>query len=53
MRKRLWGRWASLLAVGAVLLQTPSCVETATVVTSIAQVITAGGVMYIVTRVLE
>ena len=53
MRKRLWGRWATLLAAGAVLLQTPGCVETAAVVTSIAQVITAGGVMYIVGRVLE
>lgn len=54
MLRRSWNRWALLLASGgAILLQTPSCVESATIVGSVAQVITAGGVLYIVGRILE
>ncbi|MFH1746259.1 MAG: hypothetical protein ABIG44_04370 [Planctomycetota bacterium] len=53
MRKHAWKMWALAMASGAVLLQTPACVETATIVTSVAQVITAGGVVYIVSRVME
>ena len=53
MRKRSWNKWAVLLASGAFLLQTPACVETATILTSISSVISAGGVLYLVGRVLE
>ncbi len=53
MRKRSWNMWAVLMASGALLMQTPACVETAAIVSSVAQVITAGGVLYIVGRVME
>ena len=54
MWKRSFGRWAALLASGTVLLQaTSSCTETAIVINSISQVLTASGVLYLVSRVLE
>ncbi len=41
------------LASGAVLLQTTACTEFATSVTAIATTVSAGGVIYIVSRILD
>jgi len=54
MLKRSWQKWAALLGCGgAVLLQAPGCTEAATVITSLASVVTASGVIYIITRIME
>ena len=50
---RNWQKWAAVLACGAALLQVPSCTDAATVVTSIASTVTAGGVIYIIARIME
>jgi len=42
-----------LFAGGALLLQTASCAEVAPIMTSFYMWLTAGGVMYIVNRILE
>jgi|GEM_PF-2229943 len=52
MRKAL-KRLALFSLSGAILLQSPGCVETALGISTLAQVVTAGGVMYLVARVLE
>ena len=50
-------RWKKLFAFGllggAILLQTPACAEQAAVVTAVTSTITAGGVLYLVGRVLN
>lgn len=50
---RNWHKWAAVIACGATLLQVPTCTDAATVVTGIATSITAGGVIYIITRIME
>jgi hypothetical protein len=50
---RNWQKWAAVLACGAALLQVPSCTDAATVVTGIASTITAGGVIYIIARIMD
>ncbi len=46
-------RMALALLSGAILCQVPACAETALFVTSVSSVLTAGGVMYLVGRVLD
>jgi hypothetical protein len=53
MIKRSWNKWAALLVGSGLLLQTPACTETATVISTVAQVISAGGVLYIVSRIMQ
>ncbi len=48
-----WYRWATLLSGAALLLQVPACTDAAVIVTSIASVFSAGGVLFLVSRVLE
>lgn len=52
MRKRTWITWAAILSSGA-LFQTNACTQTASVVTATASAVTAGSVIYIVTRIIE
>jgi hypothetical protein len=52
MRKASWKKWAVAVASGSVLLQTPGCAETAAVITSLSSLVTAGGVWYIVGRII-
>jgi hypothetical protein len=53
MRKSSWNRWTLLaLASGAVMLQATGCAEAAFYFSSIANVVTAGGVIYLVSRVI-
>lgn len=54
MKKRFaWQRLLVALATGAVVFQTSSCVEVSTGVTAAATTVTAGGVLYIVFRILN
>lgn len=54
MKKKLWKK---LLAVGvlsgSIMFQTPACVQTAEVVTAASSLVTAGGVIYLVDRVIR
>ena len=53
MRKSNWKSWL-LSAVGCgVLFQAPTCTDAFQVVTSVSSIVTAGGVIYLVSRVLE
>jgi hypothetical protein len=55
MKKHAW--WKKLLAIGAlsgaVLFQTPTCTEQAILTTAFTSTITAGGVLYLVNRVIS
>ncbi len=53
MRNLNWKRVMLAVASGAVLLQAPGCTETALYVSTLASSITAGGVLYLVTRVMD
>ncbi len=48
-----WKKWIVGLVAGATLLQTPTCVDTANVVTSVATTTTAVGVLYLVRQVID
>jgi hypothetical protein len=54
MKKKAWKR---LLAVGLIggsfLFQAPTCTERAVFTTAVSSVITAGGVIYIVDRIIN
>ncbi len=53
MLKRIpWMRLSAMLVSGAVLFQTSSCVELSSGVTAVATTVTAGGVLYIVRKIL-
>jgi hypothetical protein len=49
--------WKKLLAVGLIggsfLFQAPTCVDRAQIVTAVSSVVTAGGVLYLVDRVIN
>jgi hypothetical protein len=50
------GQWKRLLLAafsGAILFQAPGCVETALGISTLASVVTAGGVIYLIRRVLD
>ncbi len=51
MKRLKYLTWTAL--GGSFLMQTPGCVDTAVFVTTASQVVTAGGVLYLVSRVLE
>lgn len=54
MKRHTWKKWAVLLATGGALLQTTtSCNQLATGVITISSVVTAGGVVYIVSRIIQ
>ncbi len=44
---------ALALLSGTILFQTPGCTETAAVVTALSSALTAGGVLYLVRRVID
>lgn len=48
-----WKRFALTFLSGAILFQAPACAETALFVTTLSSVVTAGGVVYLVGRVLD
>jgi hypothetical protein len=53
MRNGQWKRLALAVLSGAVLFQAPGCVETALGITTLASLATAGGVIYLVVKVLD
>ncbi len=54
MRKRgEWYRFLASLSSGAFMLQTAGCAETALVATGIFSAVTAGGVIYLVSRIVN
>lgn len=53
MRMAKWRRLAFAVLSGAMLFQTPGCAEAALGITTLASVVTAGGVMYLVVRVID
>lgn len=50
MRMQKWKKVSLMILSGSVLLQVPTCFEA---VTALSSAVTAGGVMYLVARVLE
>ena len=53
MRNGRIKRLALAVFSGAILLQAPGCVETAVGLTTVASLVTAGGVIYLIRKVLE
>ncbi len=54
MKIKLWKRLIVFGALGgSFLFQTPTCTQRATVSTAISSAITAGGVLYIVDRIIN
>ena len=53
MRSARWKRLALAMLSGAVLLQAPGCAEAAIGLTALSSIVTAGGVIYLVVRVLD
>ena len=53
MRRIGWKKWAIAVMSGSMLFQVPGCVETAALLTSAASMATAGGVWYLVTRIMN
>jgi hypothetical protein len=50
---RNWHKWAAIVACGGMMLQITTCTDAATVITSLATTVTAGGVIYIITRIMD
>lgn len=48
-----WRRWFVTVLSGGMLFQAPGCVEAASVVTAVSATIGAGGILYLVSRVLN
>ena len=53
MFQRLRSKWIAAVVSGSVLLQTTACIQNAVAVGSVSSVVTAGGVLYIVSRILR
>lgn len=53
MRKMDLRKLTLAILSGAMLFQVPGCAEAAIYVTSLASVVTAGGVIYLVWRVID
>ena len=46
-------KWLLTLSAGAIMLQAPTCAETATIVTGWASTITAGSALYLAWEILR
>lgn len=54
MKRSNWKKWVALLTTGAAVLQaTTSCNRLATGVITASSVVTAGGVLYIIDRIVR
>lgn len=53
MNRMAWKKWLLATFSGSVLLQTTGCAESAIVVTALASVVSATGVVYLVRKVIE
>lgn len=52
MNTNRWRKWAAMLLPGAMMLQTTGCVETAIAAGATASVVTAGGLLFLISRIL-
>ncbi len=53
MRSEAMKKWAVLLLSGSMLLQTPGCVETAVTATAIFSAVSAGGLLFLIRKILQ
>jgi hypothetical protein len=53
MRNMQWRKVALAMLSGSILFQLPGCTEAAIYIGSVASAITAGGVLYLVRRVID
>lgn len=53
MRNVSWTRLLATALSGAVVFQTASCIDTTSFITAISTSIAAGGVIYLVSKVME
>lgn len=53
MRTNNWKRLVLTLSTAAILLQAPACTDIATILTGVSSAVTASGVLFIITRILE
>lgn len=53
MRKSSWKRVIWWIPALGVLMQTPACTDTLIGLTAASSVVTAGGLLYLISRVLE
>ena len=54
MMKKMWKKLLVVgLVGGSIMFQTPTCTQTAEVITAGASIVTAGGVLYLVDRVVR
>lgn len=53
MLRRRWVAVMTALVGGATMLQTTACSNTAEVVTAVATTVSAGGVLFIIRRIIE
>jgi hypothetical protein len=53
MRDSSWRKWTLMLASGSMLLQVPGCTETATILTAVFTGLSAGGLFYLIRKVME
>lgn len=53
MFTKRWKKFALLLVSGSVLLQVTACTQTAFYLSSLSSLVTAGGVLYLVDRVMD
>jgi hypothetical protein len=53
MRRLNWQKWVLSLASSGMLFQITGCTETAINLTALATTVTAGGVIYLIVRIID
>ncbi len=53
MRPKSWKRWALAMLSGGIALQTTGCADAAVGVMTLASAVTAGGVLYIIQKIMD
>lgn len=53
MRNGQWKKNLLAMLSGSILFQTTGCAEASLIITSLASVVTAGGVIYLIRKVLD
>ncbi len=53
MRPKSWKRWALAMLSGGIALQTAGCTDAALGITTLASAVTAGGVLYIIQKIMD
>ena len=53
MRNGKWKKRALAMLSGSILFQTTGCVEASLAITTIASTVTAGGVIYLIRKVID